>query len=185
MRANRFSICVARLCLFVGLIPLATHFAGRQLKAEEFVAPLFPTDPTPANTWFRSNAFFYLRPDNIVEFLIRFGVEGVDSARTLIFADNEEFPFDLGEGLDIIHSPGPWPNGYDGATQYTGSFALADSFIDDFRMGQSTLRLEGSDFGDFRGLIVQVPEPSTAALAVVGMAAFGVFWQRWRKSKLA
>jgi hypothetical protein len=168
----------SRRCILVGLFALAIHSAGRRLEAQEFIAPLFPTEPTPINSWFRSSAHFDLRPDNTVEFVIRFGVENVYPARACIFVDNEEFPFDLGEGLVIIHSPGPWPNGYDGATQYKGSFLLADDFIDGFRMEQSTLRLEGSDFGDFTGSIVQVPEPSTTALAIVGISALGVFWQR-------
>jgi hypothetical protein len=185
MRANRFTLYVARRCIFVGLIALAIHSAGRRVEAQEFIAPLFPTEPTEINSWFWSNAHFNLRPDNTVNFVIRFGVENVFPDRALIFADKEEFPFDLGEGLVIIHSPGPWPNGYDGATQYKGSFLLADDFIDDFRMAQSTLRLEGSDFGDFSGSIVPVPEPSTAALVVIGIAAFGFFWHRRRKAKLA
>ena len=186
MRANRFTLYVARRCIFVGLIALAIHSAGRRVEAQEFIAPLFPTEPTEINSWFRSNAHFNLRPDNTVNFVIRFGVENVFPDRALIFADNEEFPFDLGEGLVIIHSPGvPWPHEYDGATQYTGSFLLSDDFIDDFGTGQSTLRLEGSDFGDFSGSIVPVPEPSTAALVVIGIAAFGFFWHRRRKAKLA
>lgn len=169
------------LLLFLwGIVQLT----ATSVRAQEFSAMLNPTEPTPANTWFQSKALFFLRPDNIVEFYIRFGYEAIFPSRALILADSEQFIFDLGPGLIIVHSPGPWPDGYDGATQFTGSFALVDNLIKEFRMGQSTLRLEGTEVGDFTGSIVQVPEPSNAAIGIVAISFVGVVCWRRRTAKI-
>lgn len=91
-----------------------------------------------------------------VRFTIRFGVEDVipTAARLL---GSSELTFELGSPSIVIHSPGPWPDGYDGSTTFSGAFSIPDTLRADLSRGTVTVFLTGSVLGDFHGFILPSP----------------------------
>ncbi|MFN3167398.1 MAG: hypothetical protein ACE37H_10075 [Phycisphaeraceae bacterium] len=117
-----------------------------------FRSDLQPVVPTPGNTWYDATGEFWLNASSM-DFNIRFGVESVIPTEARIDTPGSGFAFDLGTALIAIHSPGPWPDGYDGATLFSGSFDLPASMREALVDGQATLTLNGASQGDFTGPI--------------------------------
>jgi hypothetical protein len=89
------------------------------------------------------------------ELFIRF--EGIYVSTAEIEGPSSRFRFDLGPALIVVHSPGPWPNGYDGATIYRGSFEVTQTQIEDLLSGWSILTVLGVPQGDLHGRICPLP----------------------------
>jgi hypothetical protein len=98
-----------------------------------------------------------------VNFTLSFTLEDVVPTTAQLVGPESTFVFDLGMPFVTIHSPGPWPNGYDGNTAFFGSFTLPDELNEDFVAGRTILELLGSRMGDFRGPVVPAPAPKIAA----------------------
>ena len=98
-----------------------------------------------------------------VNFTLSLTQEDVVPESAQLVGPQSTFEFDLGEPFITIHSPGPWPNGYDGSTAFFGSFTLPDELEDDFVAGRTTLELLGSRMGDFRGPVLPAQTPQIAA----------------------
>jgi len=114
--------------------------------------------PTPENAWVPARAEFLLDGPS-ASFVILFGFEGIVPSTARLIGSETNFTFELGPALIIVHSPGGpdgWPDGYDGATIFFGSFVVPDSLRNDFVNGRATLLLQGSTVGDFRGAVVPV-----------------------------
>jgi hypothetical protein len=149
-----------------------TVFLASSLTAHaqgNFSSSLSPIVPTPDNSWLRATGEFSLDGAS-TGFMITFGLEGVIPTEARLVGQSSDFLFDLGPAHIAIHSPGPWPDGYDGATFFYGSFLLPDALRDDFLGGRTTLLLTGSFLGDFQGAIAPVPEPSSVFLLAGGVA---------------
>lgn len=146
-----------------------------------FRSSLTPVAPTPENSWIPATAEFSLDGSS-VGFVISFGLESVVPTSAHLGGAGADFVFDLGSPQIAIHSPGPWPNGYDGATAFYGSFTLPDTLRDDFLAGSATLQLLGSVAGDFSGAVLPVPEPSSLALLLCSLTAIVLTSRRrfWR-----
>jgi len=93
------------------------------------------------------------------DFAVRFGLEGIVPNSAVLSGHETNFTFDLGSALIVVHSPGGrdgWPNGYDGATMFSGSLIMPEALRQDFVNGNATLLLSGTGVGDFRGTVVPV-----------------------------
>lgn len=111
---------------------------------------------TPEAAWFPAKAEFRLEGSS-ASFVISFGYEGIVPASARLSGAGTNFDFALGSAFIIVHSPGGefgWPDGYDGATIFFGSFVLPDSLRNDFVNGRTTLLLPGSIVGDLSGTVV-------------------------------
>src|SRR6266487_2324225 len=86
-----------------------------------FSSSLSPIVPTPDNSWFRATGEFSLDGAS-TGFTITFGLEGVIPTTARLVGTSGDLIFDLGPSHIAVHSPGPWPDGYDGATLFYGSF---------------------------------------------------------------
>src|SRR2546425_11210554 len=73
---------------------------------------LSPINPTPENSWFRATGEFSLDGTS-TSFAVTFGLEAVIPSLARLVGTSSDFTFDLGSAHIAIHSPGPWPNGYD------------------------------------------------------------------------
>ena len=135
---------------------LAVVIAHKARASSAYRSELLRVAPTTGNTWFDARADFVLDGPS-VGFEIRFGLESVIPTQARIDGPGGGFLFDLGTTLIVIHSPGPWPDGYDGATLFTGSFLLPAASYADFVAGQTTLSLTGAGQGDFLGPILPLP----------------------------
>lgn len=135
-----------------------------------FSSSLSPIVPTLDNSWFRATGEFSLA-GAATDFTITFGLEGVIPTTARLVGASSGVIFDLGPSDIEIHSPGPWPGGYDGATLFHGSFSLPDTLRNDFLAGRTTLLLTGSRLGDFQGAVVPVPEPASVSLFAGGIVA--------------
>jgi PEP-CTERM motif len=146
-----------------------------------FSSSLSPIVPTPDNSWVKATGEFSL--DGVsTGFMITFGLEGVIPTTARLVGASSDFMFDLGSPHIAVHSPGPWPDGYDGATSFYGSFSLPDPLRDDFLAGRTTLLLTGSFLGDYQGTVLPVPEPSSVLLFASGVAALLCFcWTRFQR----
>lgn len=142
-----------------------------------FSSSLSPVVSTPDNSWLRATGEFSLDGAS-TGFMISFALEGVVPTAARLVGLSTDFLFDLGPAHIAFHSPGPWPNGYDGATLFYGSFLLPDALRDDFTGGRTTLLLTGSVLGDFQGAVVPVPEPSSILLLAGGVATVFSFSRR-------
>ena len=146
-----------RIISFIGLLGMVVSATAQST----FVASLAPLSPTPENSGIPASAEFSLA-GSAVKFSIRFGREFIipTSARL------GQFAFDLGTPLIVIHSPGPWPDGYDGSTTFFGSFVLPDPVRADLVAGRANLFLPGSSVGDFSGAVLPalVARPVIAGL---------------------
>ncbi len=114
--------------------------------------------PTPENASVPARANFLLDGPS-ASFVIWFGFEGIVPSTARLVGAETNFTFELGPPLTVIHSPGGpdgWPDGYDGATVFLGSFVVPDSLRNDFVNGRATLLLQGSGVGDFRGTVVPI-----------------------------
>jgi hypothetical protein len=120
-----------------------------------FVASLAPVFPTPENSGIPASAEFSLS-GSAVRFTIRFGLEFIIPASARLQGTSGEFAFDLGTPFIVIHSPGPWPDGYDGSTIFFDSFVLPDTVRADLVAGRTELFLRGSAVGDFSGAVLPV-----------------------------
>jgi hypothetical protein len=167
IRVSEMSICVWPRWIIAALF-LSALAQSTAMGNQVFRATLVPTVPTPENSWFSAVGDFLRNENGLLTYSIRFGLEEVIPARGIVIGDaQEQFAFDLGIPTIVHHSPGPWPNGYDGATYFSGSFTLPSELEDDLRAGSASLRLEASAFGDFEGDIIEVPEPSSLLLGLV------------------
>ena len=104
-----------------------------------------------------------------VKFTIRFGAEGVipTAARLL---GSREFSFELGAPMIVIHSPGPWPDGFDGSTTFSGTFTLPDNLREDLSRSIVRVFLLGSALGDFEGAVLpyEITRPTIGAVERAG-----------------
>lgn len=130
-----------------------------------FIASLAPEVPTPENSNIPASAEFSLT-GSAVSFVIRFGLENIIPTSARLRGENREFTFELGTPFIVIHSPGPWPDGYDGSTTFSGSFLLPDSLRAELLAGRANLFLPGSAVGDFSGAVLplSVARPVIAGL---------------------
>jgi len=87
-------------------------------------------------------------------FTIRFGQEDVIPTTAYLYGSMGAVPFDLGPPSIEIHSPGPWPDGYDGSTSFSGTIPLSDSVRAELLRETIEIILRGSALGDFRGSIL-------------------------------
>jgi hypothetical protein len=136
------------LIVLLGIVVSAT-------AQSNFIASLAPEVPTPENSDISGSAAFSLT-GSAVSFTIRFGLESIIPTSAHLRGENEEFKFELGTPFIVIHSPGPWPDGYDGSTTFSGSFLLPDSLRADLVAGRTDLFLPGSAVGDFSGAVLPV-----------------------------
>jgi len=146
------------LIVLLGMVVSATAQSA-------FIASLAPEVPTPENSDIPAHAEFSLT-GSAVSFVIRFGLENIIPTSAHLPGEGAEFTFDLGTPFIVIHSPGPWPDGYDGSTTFSGSFLLPDSLRADLVAGRANLFLPGSAVGDFSGAVlpVSVARPVIAGL---------------------
>ena len=127
-----------------------------------FLASLAPEVPMPDSSGIPASAEFSLH-GSTVGFTIRFGLEGVVPATAHLRGTSSELAFELGAPFTVIHSPGPWPDGYDGSTTFSGSFLLPDTLPTDLVGGMTTLFLPGSVLGDVSGAVL----PASTARPVI------------------
>jgi hypothetical protein len=132
--------------------------------AQTFRATLAPVTPTPDNSWITGAAAFALSGPT-VSFTISLGLEDVVPTIALLNGPQSTFTFDLGPPFNTIHSPGPWPNGYDGSTAFFGSFVMPDQLREDFLAGRTTLHLFGSRVGDFSGPVLPALAPQIGQIS--------------------
>ncbi len=104
-----------------------------------------------------------------MNFTISFTLEDVVPTNAVIVGPESGFAFDLGQAFIVFHSPGPWPNGYDGSTAFFGSFELPSNLREDLAAGRTTLQLTGSSKGDFSGPILAALPPQIATLNFQGI----------------
>ncbi len=140
-----------QLSSLIGLLAIVASATAQST----FVASLAPVFPTPENSGIPASAQFSLS-GSAVRFTIQFGREFIIPTSARFQGTSGEFAFDLGTPLIVIHSPGPWPDGYDGSTIFFGSFVLPDTVRADLVAGRTELFLRGSAVGDFSGAVLPV-----------------------------
>lgn len=122
---------------------------------------------TPGNPVITGAAAFILE-GTAVSFTISFNLENVMPTLAQLVGPQSSFTFDLGTPFVVVHSPGPWPNGYDGSTAFFGAFTLPDNLREDFVAGRTTLQLPGSRHGDFSGPVLPASPPQIASFSRQG-----------------
>ncbi len=120
-------------------------------------------------------AFTFNPTTSTVSFTIAIRMEQVVPTTARLIAPQGTFEFDLGTPLIVVHSPGPWPAGYDGATAFFGSFQLPTELRADFVAGQVVLELLNSRLGDFRGTVARASAPTIAQSSRPGSTMKMVF----------
>jgi hypothetical protein len=152
-------------------ISLIISLLGGSLAAavaqNSFRATLTPVVPTPENSWITGTAGFALN-GNSVNFTISFGLEDIVPMAAHLTGPDSELAFDLGPPFITLHSPGPWPHGYDGSTAFFGSFVVSDQLRDDLMAGHATLHLLRTRVGDFSGAVLPASPPQIAQLSRQG-----------------
>jgi hypothetical protein len=130
-------------------VVVSSHAQSNFIASLEFAPHYSPgAVPIPAQ------AEFALEADSLA-FTIRFGQEDVLPTTAYLYGISlGPVPFDLGPPSIVIHSPGPWPDGYDGSTSFSGTIPLSDSVRAELLRGTMTIILRGSALGDFRGSIL-------------------------------
>jgi hypothetical protein len=127
--------------------------AATSLAQGLFIASVEPVTSLPDNGGWPASAEFSLA-DSSLKFSIRFGLENVVPSVARLVGSSGEFSFELGPPMVVIHSPGPWPDGYDGSTTFTGSMVLPETLQADLARGTVDLYLSGSAVGDFHGFVL-------------------------------
>ena len=148
------------------LILLLGVVAGSSAQ-NNFRATLTPMVPTPENSFINGAAAFALNGTN-VSFTISLGQEDIVPTTAQLVGPQSLFTFDLGTPYIVVHSPGPWPNGYDGSTAFFGTFALPAGMLEDFVAERTTLRLLSSRVGDFSGPVLFAPLPQLGSISRQG-----------------
>ncbi len=131
-------------------IPL-TESSGDDIS---FQAELVPITPSPQGTYALTGTASFLLSGNTLTFEIDIRLEGNYGSTAQIVGRSSLFAFDLGSPEIFLHSPGPWPNGYDGATVYRGTVEITEREIRLLLSGQSVLRLAQANL---RGRICRFP----------------------------
>ena len=128
---RRFGMKAINLSILFGAVTMAT--AQTNFTAQLTIAD----DPSITGV-----AAFALEGSS-VGFTISITLEDVvPTTAQLVGTDPQSvFTFDLGAPHVVVHSPGPWPNGYDGSTAFFGTFTLPDSLRDDFLAERTILEL--------------------------------------------
>ena len=101
-------------------------------------------------------------------FTISINRERIVPASAQLIGPRATLTFGLGNPFVIVHSPGPWPNGYDGSTAFFGPFDLPPDLQSDFRAGLTILELRTSEVGDLRGQVLPDPGPQLTTLGKQG-----------------
>jgi hypothetical protein len=130
-------------------VVVSSHAQSNFIASLEFAPHYSPgAVPIPAQ------AEFALEADSLA-FTIRFGQEDVLPTTAYLYGISlGPVPFDLGPPSIVIHSPGPWPDGYDGSTSFSGTIPLSDSVRAELLRETIEIILRGSALGDFRGSIL-------------------------------
>jgi len=132
-----------------------------------FRATLTPVVPTPENSFITGAAAFALNGTN-VSFTISVGLENIVPTTAQLVGPQSVSTFDLGTPFIVVHSPGPWPNGYDGSTAFFGTFAVPAGMLNDLVAERTTLQLLGSRVGDFSGTVLSAPLPQLGSISRQG-----------------
>ena len=132
-----------------------------------FRSALTPVVPTPENSFITGAAAFALNGTN-VSFTISLGLENIVPATARLVGTQSVSTFDLGTPFIVVHSPGPWPNGYDGSTAFFGTFAVTAGMLEDLVAERTTLQLLGSRVGDFSGTVLSAPLPQLGSISRQG-----------------
>ena len=123
--------------------------------------------PTPQN-FFISGAAAFALSGSTVSFTISLGEENIVPTTAQLVGPQSVFTFDLGTPFIVVHSPGPWPNGYDGSTAFFGTFVVPAGMLEDFVAERTTLQLMGSRVGDFSGTVLSAPLPQLGSISRQG-----------------
>jgi hypothetical protein len=145
-----------------GFLALLAAVASSHAQ-NNFIASLEP-DPinAPADcSGIPSRAEFSLDGSSL-KFTIRFGLESV-IPKAAYLQGFTHLDFELGPPSIVIHSPGPWPDGFDGSTTFSGAFTISEELRTELEFGIVDVVLPGSAVGDFRGHIL----PDAVALPEV------------------
>lgn len=137
----------------LAFLALLAAVAGSHAQ-NNFIASLEPDalSAPPDCSGIPSRAEFSL-DGSALRFTIRFGLESVIPTAAYLQGFTH-LGFELGPPSIVIHSPGPWPDGYDGSTTFSGTFPVSEELRRELAFGIVEVVLRGSAVGDFRGQIL-------------------------------
>lgn len=162
--------------LFGILTTVLTTSAQETLR---FEARLSPVTPTATNSWINSTARLEL-DGYLVNYSAEISFEEFLPVNCSLDGAGTSVTFAMNWADMTIHRPGRVPGpGYDGVTYFRGSFTLPDLMKQELVTGKTTLTLRPPGrYGDFQGLVLPIPEPSTGVLTIVGLTVIATYNKR-------